>query len=106
MIFQLLYNIINNSIRYNKPGGANYIKAAENNITISNTGIGIREEDIANIVNRFKKSGNTAEEGYGLGLSIVKTIVDFHGASIAANSIIFEGTTFSITFPERMLNFL
>ncbi len=107
LVFQLLYNLINNAIRYNKLNGSisiheQYEHGGPCTILIKDTGIGIRQEELGTIFNRFKKSGNTDGEGFGLGLSIVKSIALYHGFSISVNSALGKGTTFSITIPAEM----
>lgn len=109
LIFQLMYNLINNAIRYNKPNGSirisdKVMKDGSCVITISDTGMGIPDEDISTIFNRFKKA-NKAEEsgGYGLGLSIVKSIADYHGITIGLSSEVDKGTDFVITFPAGLI---
>lgn len=108
LLFQLLYNLINNAIRYNNENGFIYLSDHYHHgeayvLTIRDTGIGIRQEELATIFNRFKKSGNEDGEGFGLGLSIVKSITDFHGMQISVQSVYGEGTTFNITVPESMI---
>ena len=108
LLFQLLYNLINNAIRYNNENGSIYLSdyyhhGKEYVLTIKDTGIGIRQEELAAIFNRFKKSGNEDGEGFGLGLSIVKSITDFHGIQISVQSVYGEGTTFNITLPESSI---
>lgn len=104
LLFQLFYNLINNAIRYNKQDGAitirdHYSPEGKRLISIEDSGIGIHEEDLSNIFNRFKKSGHEGGEGYGLGLSIVKSIVSYHGAEISVQSGYGQGTAFTIVFP-------
>ena len=108
LLFQLLYNLINNAIRYNNENGSIYLSDSYHHgkeyvLTIKDTGIGIRQEELAAIFNRFKKSGNEDGEGFGLGLSIVKSITDFHGIQISVQSVYGEGTTFNITLPESSI---
>jgi signal transduction histidine kinase len=108
LLFQLFYNLINNAIRYNKEYGSitvsdHYSEGQSYRISIKDTGIGIREEDLVTIFNRFKKSGHADGEGYGLGLSIVKSIVDYHGAEIRVSSEFGKGTDFNIIFPEEKI---
>ncbi len=91
LFFQLFYNLINNAIRYNKENGTitlsdQYVRGKEYQFFIKDTGIGIEDEEIATIFNRFKKSGKEKGEGFGLGLSIVKSIISFHGFSIKVSS--------------------
>lgn len=103
LIFQLFYNLINNAIRYNKEGGTIRIKARKSDdgscvVSVEDTGIGIPQEDVHLIFNRFKKSRRSSEDGYGLGLSIVKTIADYHLLEVDVTSVVDTGTTFSVKF--------
>ncbi|MBM3401500.1 MAG: sensor histidine kinase, partial [Bacteroidetes bacterium] len=109
LLFQLFYNLVNNAIKYNKPAGSiriwdEYPSDGGYILNISDTGIGIPEEEIITIFNRFKKV-NQAEEsaGYGLGLSIVKSIADYHQIKIGIVSEIQKGTTFRVYFPEDLI---
>ncbi len=107
LIFQLIYNLINNAIRYNKESGSIYIsdKHLPDNtyqLMIKDTGIGIKEEELATIFDRFKKSGKEKGEGFGLGLSIVKSITSFHGFTIEVSSEYGNGTVFTITVPAYL----
>ena len=108
LIFQLIYNLINNAIRYNKENGTitlsgQYVHGKYYQLFIKDTGIGIKEEELATIFDRFKKSGKEKGEGFGLGLSIVKSITLFHGFSIEVNSVFGEGTIFTISIPVDMV---
>ncbi|SKB74640.1 sensor histidine kinase [Daejeonella lutea] len=109
LIFQLMYNLINNAIRYNKQNGTIRISdkmMADGGcaITISDTGIGIPDEDIGTIFNRFKKANKSEEAGgYGLGLSIVKSIADYHAITISLSSEVNNGTEFVINFPCELV---
>ena len=108
LIFQLLYNLINNAIRYNKENGSihlsdHYAPGEPYTLFIKDTGAGIRQEDLATIFNRFKKSGKANGDGYGLGLSIVKSIILFHGFEIKVSSNYGEGTTFSVVIPGKII---
>jgi signal transduction histidine kinase len=71
---------------------------------VKDTGIGIKQEDFGTIFNRFKKSGNAIGVGYGLGLSIVKSIIQFHGFDIQVKSNFGINTEFSIIIPSEMIN--
>jgi signal transduction histidine kinase len=109
LIFQLMYNLINNAIRYNKQNGSIRISDKVTGdgccaITISDTGIGIPDDDISTIFNRFKKANKSEEAGgYGLGLSIVKSIADYHGITIELSSEVNKGTEFIISFPRALI---
>jgi two-component system sensor histidine kinase ArlS len=109
LLFQLIYNLINNAIRYNKEEGQiivsdNFIPGKSYTLMIKDTGIGIPEKELANIFDRFKKSVHGNEEGYGLGLYIVKTIAQYYGLQINVQSEISKGTVFSIIFSEQFLS--
>lgn len=104
LIFQLLYNLLNNAIKYNTSGGQIMvtdllIPGESYQLIISDTGIGISEEEIGTIFNRFKKVARTEGEGYGLGLSIVSTIAHYHNIKISVSSTVNAGSTFVVTFP-------
>ena len=107
LFFQLLYNLVNNAIRYNKENGSillldHYIPGEPYVLEIRDTGIGIKQEEIGSIFNRFK-SGKDKSEGYGLGLSIVKSIISFLGFEIKATSVYGKWTIFSIAIPSEMI---
>lgn len=104
LIFQLFYNLINNAIRYNKEGGAITITARQTAgvswiVQIKDTGIGIPPEELGSIFNRFKKSNRSEGEGYGLGLSIVRSIAQYHNIHIEVSSEAGKGTVFGVVFP-------
>ncbi|WP_290773666.1 ATP-binding protein [Anaerofustis sp.] len=104
-ILRAFTNIIENGIKYNKDNGKIYIdvKSIKKKavITIRDTGIGIKEEDLSHIFERFyrvDKSRNRKVEGSGLGLSIVKRIVMKYGGDIDVRSVYNAGTTFTLSF--------
>lgn len=109
LIFQMFYNLINNAIRYNKESGFIHIKDRLNAdgtyaIDLIDSGIGIPEEEISTIFNRFKKANKSEDSGgYGLGLSIVKSIADYHQIIISVESDLEKGTQFGISFPANLL---
>ena len=109
LIFQLIYNLVNNSIKYNKDQGI--IKVSEMKakgrpyqLIIEDTGIGISEKDLPAIFNRFRKANSGEAGGYGLGLSIVKSIADYHQITIAVDSEPGKGTKFTLTFPGQVIS--
>ena len=108
LFFQMLYNLVNNAIRYNKENGTislsdQYTAGEPYFLFIKDTGIGIKQEELATVFNRFKKSGKEKGEGFGLGLSIVKTIASFHGFTIAVSSDYGKGTVFTISIPADLV---
>ncbi len=103
---QLLINLTENAIKYNKPGGSVTVQvfksAQEANITISDTGIGIAEENLPRLFERFyrvDKGRSRQMGGTGLGLAIVKHIVRSMNGEIEVHSKLGEGTEFLITLP-------
>jgi len=102
-----LNNLISNAIKYNKDGGRVDVNIGiENNhaiIKVSDTGIGMRPEDVNRLFEDFVRirTDETRDiSGSGLGLSIVKKILDVYGATIQVESQPGEGSSFSIIFPE------
>jgi signal transduction histidine kinase len=103
----IMNNLISNAVKYNKTGGRVDIflekKDGRIKITVSDTGIGLKNEDKEKIFDDFVriKSSQTREvTGSGLGLSIVKKIVDMYQGSIEVQSEPERGTTFIITLTE------
>ncbi|MGN0802061.1 MAG: sensor histidine kinase [Candidatus Faecivicinus sp.] len=103
---QVIYNVIDNAIKYTPRGGEVHASLARAGkraiIRVSDTGIGIPADDLPHIFDRFyrvDKARSRATGGTGLGLSIVKQIVQLHGGSIIATSEEGNGTTFVIELP-------
>jgi signal transduction histidine kinase len=104
---QVMINLVDNAIKYNLPGGMVKLsmQVDGNNIAIkvSDTGIGIPQEDLECVFDRFfrvEKSRSRDKGGSGLGLAIVKKIVEDHGGEVAAESRAGEGSTFSVILPK------
>ena len=101
MLQEVVYNLCDNAIKYNVPGGNVEIKVESNIITVADTGIGIPTEHKDRIFERFyrvDKSHSKASGGTGLGLSIVKHAVAYHKATISLESMPGQGTTITIRF--------
>lgn len=106
-IKQMLLNLLDNAIKYTPPGGSVTLGLkTENNqavVTVADTGRGIPAEDLPHIFERFfRRSAKTSDRtaaGFGLGLSIVKWIVDSHDGQIEINSQQGAGTTFIVKLP-------
>jgi two-component system, OmpR family, phosphate regulon sensor histidine kinase PhoR len=103
---ELIYNLLDNAVKYSKPGGTVFLRAepAGNSIRISvaDQGIGISPNDLPRIFERFyraDKSRSGEQSGTGLGLSIVKHIAQLHGGSVEAQSEFGKGTTISVLLP-------
>ena len=101
MLQEIIYNLCDNAIKYNVPGGSVTIHAENNRLVVSDTGIGIPAEHKDRIFERFyrvDKSHSKASGGTGLGLSIVKHAVAYHKAEIHLESTPGKGTTITIQF--------
>jgi len=88
---RIIDNLISNAIKYNKRHGTVSIELNQGMLAISDTGIGLNEESIPYIFDRYIRFNN-AEGGFGVGLSIVKKIVDEYGLSIEVESEEGQGT--------------
>lgn len=111
MLERALLNLLSNSIKFTKPKGVItvYIKTQNNNVivTVKDTGIGIPESYIPFIFERFKQvdtSFTRANEGSGLGLFIVKGVIELHNGTITVTSKENEGSTFTITLPINVMH--
>ena len=101
MLHEVVYNLCDNAIKYNVPGGSVMIYAENNRLVVSDTGIGISAEHKDRIFERFyrvDKSHSKASGGTGLGLSIVKHAAAYHNAKITLDSVPDKGTTITIQF--------
>ena len=105
-IYQIIFNLAENAIKYNSFGGNVFINLAANSenaiLTVEDTGIGIPEEDVPHIFSRFyrvDKARSREAGGSGLGLSIVHDAVHLHGGEIRVESRKTVGTRFIVTFP-------
>ncbi len=101
-IWELTYNLVDNAIRYGKQGGHVQIHLGDCFLSVEDNGIGIEEEHLTRIFERFyriDKSHSRQTGGTGLGLSIVKHIAQNYGAKMQVKSSPGEGSTFSVQFP-------
>ena len=98
---EIIYNLCDNAIKYNVPGGSVTIHVENNRLVVSDTGIGIPAEYQDRIFERFyrvDKSHSKASGGTGLGLSIVKHAAAYHKAEIHLESTPGKGTTITVQF--------
>ncbi len=109
-IRQLLIILLDNAVKYTPEGGQVTLRLEESHdkphgilIQVKDTGIGIPEEDQRYVFDRFyrvDKSRTRQVEGYGLGLSIARWIAEAHQGSIQVESVLGEGSTFTVRLPE------
>ncbi|BBE33613.1 sensor histidine kinase [Sphingosinicella microcystinivorans] len=103
---QALFNLVNNAIRFTPSGGrvVIFVESLPGSIVIrvSDNGIGIPAEEQELVFDRFRKGSNaTASQGVGLGLSLVRDVIDLHGGRVVLDSHLGEGTTVSLHIPRR-----
>ena len=105
MMEELLYNLISNAIRYNRPYGNVVVSVNREeehvSLTVEDTGIGISHADQERVFERFyrvDKSRSKSTGGTGLGLAIVKHVVQCHGAKLKMNSQLGTGTRIEVIF--------
>ncbi|MGA1826195.1 MAG: heavy metal sensor histidine kinase, partial [bacterium] len=103
-IEQMIYNLLDNAIRYNRLGGVVIISLKKSGdcaeIAVKDTGIGISNEKKEKVFDRFYRENSSRTQnidGFGLGLSIAKSIVEAHSGRISVSSQLGEGSTFTVT---------
>ena len=107
VVEEMVYNLCDNAIKYNRPGGKAFVRVEDGadavTVTVSDTGIGIPPEDRERVFERFyrvDKSHSKAIGGTGLGLSIVKHGAALHNARVELDSAPGKGTTVRLRFPK------
>lgn len=106
LLYEIVYNLCDNAIKYNRQGGSVKISTVSeggfSSVTVSDTGIGIASEYQNRIFERFfrvDKSHSKSSGGTGLGLSIVKHAVQYHHGKIELTSAPGKGTSITVSFP-------
>ena len=106
-LYQIAFNLMENAVKYNLPGGKVYVTlqgdARQVRLRVEDTGVGIPEEDLPKIFDRFyrvDKARSRAAGGTGLGLSIVWDTVRRYGGTVTARRREPEGTCFKVVFPR------
>ncbi|MBA4251897.1 MAG: hypothetical protein C0425_03805 [Chlorobiaceae bacterium] len=109
LIIQALINLISNALKFSYSGGAITVSATDSNqsrfieVSVTDTGVGISEENQSKLFgfdSKFTSEGTAGEKGSGLGLSLVKEIIEKHGGKIWLNSKVGAGTTFFFQLPR------
>ncbi|MBQ3601662.1 MAG: DegV family EDD domain-containing protein [Lachnospiraceae bacterium] len=114
-IKQILINILTNAVKYTKEGGVTLAVNMENKtedsitmiVSVSDTGIGIRKEDLNYLFDSFRRvdeKNNIGIEGSGLGLSITKQLVELMNGEIMVDSIYTKGSVFTVILQQKIVN--
>ena len=103
-----LSNLVDNALRFTRDGGeieiSITIRDAHSEVTVSDNGCGIAAEHLPRVFDRFYRADSSrSSDGAGLGLALVKSIVDLHGGSARIESEVNRGTTVVLTFPNKSL---
>ena len=106
MIQRMVANLIDNAIKYTPSGGQVDLRMGSDHqavcVDVSDTGIGISEQDLPRIFDRFYRCDQSRSlSGTGLGLSLVKAVAESHGGNIIVSSIPGRGSTFLLTLPQK-----
>lgn len=101
-LIELAVILLDNAIKYSKKGDKIEIKTSDSSLIVKDHGVGIAESDMPHIFDRFYRAEASRSkentDGYGLGLSIAKSIADQHGAKIRVDSRVGKGSTFTVYF--------
>jgi PAS domain S-box-containing protein len=110
-IERVMLNMLSNAVKFTKPGGKIEVRVDDLGdnigITVKDTGIGIPEDKLNSIFDRFiqvDKSLSRRSEGTGIGLALVKSLIEMHGGTISVSSVYGEYTEFDIRFPVATLD--
>jgi signal transduction histidine kinase len=109
MLGQVVMNLVSNAIAYNREGGEVRVELAVESrgvlLRVRDTGVGIAEEHLPHVFDRFYRAdkARSRSKGHaGLGLSIVKSILELHGGKVGVRSKVGEGTTFEVWLPAEV----
>jgi two-component system sensor histidine kinase BaeS len=105
-LVQVVGNLLGNALRHTPEPGTVTVRARRSDgeavVEVADTGVGIPAEDLPHVFDRFwraDKSRNRRTGGSGLGLAIVRNLVELHGGSVSVESVVGEGTTFTVRLP-------
>jgi two-component system, OmpR family, sensor histidine kinase SenX3 len=106
-LISMFTNLVDNAVKYTPPGGSVEVAAEPSEsavvVRVSDTGIGIPEEKLSRIFERFyrvDKARSKKTGGTGLGLSIVRHVAENHGGHVTVGSVLGEGSTFTVCLPR------
>ena len=105
-LYQIIFNLVENGIKYNRPGGTLTIRVFREDdnaiLQVADTGVGIPEDALSHVFERFyrvDKARSRSSGGSGLGLAIVRNMVERNQGTIHAESVLGQGSVFTVSFP-------
>ena len=105
-LYQIIFNLVENGLKYNLPGGKLNIRTFRDGdnaiLQVADTGVGIPEDALGHVFERFfrvDKARSRSTGGSGLGLAIVRNMVERNQGTISVESVVQQGTTFTVSFP-------
>jgi PAS domain S-box-containing protein len=106
---QMVINLVSNALKFTQAGGRITVELSRREdgtaaLRVRDTGIGIPPNELSKVLEPFHQSAltrETTEPGTGLGLALVKSLIELHGGTIALDSTVNAGTTVTLTFPAR-----
>lgn len=105
-LYRVFENLLENAVKYSPAGAPVEVEIEQDDaevlVHVTDHGPGIPDEDLATIFERFRQSGYTVSGGVGLGLYIVRVLVQSHGGEVSVRSTVGEGTTFTVSLPRRL----
>jgi signal transduction histidine kinase len=108
-LFQVMENLLGNAVKFSPAGGrirvVCEVSEADIRIAVSDEGVGMSSDQVERVFDKFYRvdASNTAKEGLGLGMAIVKNIIEAHGCQIWVDSEVGKGTKVTFTVPGRGL---
>lgn len=101
LLRQVICNLLSNAIKFTPARGSIVVHLTKDTLSIEDTGIGIAQKSVPYIFDRFYQADHSrANEGFGLGLALVKRILDLHQWTVHVQSKVGKGTTFTLHFPH------
>lgn len=104
-VMRVLSNLISNAIKFSPKHSKVVVKARSDqqfvHVSVTDSGAGIPESRLADIFDHFWQARKTADQGAGVGLAIVKTIIEAHGGTVRVSSHVGNGSTFTFSLPRR-----
>lgn len=105
-IRQVLVNLLVNAVKFTEAGGRVWVEAKRTatavEVTVHDSGVGIRPEDLTRIFEPFDQVSEVLAPGAGLGLAIATRLADLHGGALTVSSVHGEGSTFTVSLPDHI----